>query len=118
MPTALVSRSSRLLITTLAALSLAGCEIPGVYPDPKTVAKEADAKATGGGCRHAMRALEDCYTMNPKAPRASVFAGWKEMDGYMRENKIEGVAPSPVKAAEVIEETSVASKGDKPAEHK
>lgn len=106
------SRSSRLLLACVAALLLAGCEIPGIYPDPKAVAKEADSKATGGGCRHAMRSLEDCYTMNPKASRASVFAGWKEMDGYMRENKIEGVAPSPVKA-EVIEETSVASRGEK-----
>ncbi|APW39158.1 hypothetical protein RD110_19675 [Rhodoferax koreense] len=118
MVTTLDSRSSRWLLATLAALLLAGCEIPGIYPDPKTVAKEADAKATGGGCRHAMRALEDCYAMNPKAPRASVFAGWKEMDAYMRENKIEGVTPSPVKAAEVVEETSVASKGEKSTEHK
>ena len=26
----------------------------------------------------------------PKASKASVFAGWKDMDAYMRENKIEG----------------------------
>ncbi len=101
-----------------AVLLLAGCEIPGIYPDPKTVAREADSKATGGACRHAMRALEDCYTMNPKASRASMFAGWREMDAYMRENKIEGVAPSAAAApkAEVIEESQpVASVKDKSA---
>ena len=98
------SLSWRLAAAAAVALLLSGCEIPGVYPDPKAVAREADAKATGGGCRHAMRSLEDCYNLNPKAPRSSIFAGWKEMDGYMRDNKIEGVAPSPVKAEAAAEE--------------
>ena len=40
-----------------------------------------------------MAGIEDCYTLNPKASKASVFDGWKEMDQYMRDNKIEG-APS------------------------
>jgi hypothetical protein len=39
------------------------------------------------------RALEDCYALNRKADRAAVFAGWREMNDYMRENKIEVVAP-------------------------
>ena len=81
----------RLVAIFTTALLLAGCEIPGIYPDPKMAQREADAKATGGGCRHALRALEDCYTLNPKASRSAVFSGWKEMDQYMRENKIEGV---------------------------
>ena len=68
------------MLVPAVVLLLAGCEIPGVYPDPKTVAREADSKATGGGCRHAMRSLEDCYMLNPKAAKASVFAGWKDMD--------------------------------------
>ncbi|MDB5893837.1 MAG: hypothetical protein JWQ88_1368 [Rhodoferax sp.] len=109
--------SLTLRLAALAAVTvlLSGCEIPGVYPDPKSVAREADAKATGGGCRHAMRSLEDCYNLNPKAPRSSIFAGWKEMDGYMRENKIDGVAPSPVNAAATAEEPqAVASTKDKP----
>ena len=63
---------------------LAGCEIPGLSGDQMN---EADAKATGSACRHALRGIEDCYLLNPKAPRAAVYAGWKEMDGYMRENK-------------------------------
>jgi hypothetical protein len=114
----MASTSSSLLLrlATAAALTLllAGCEIPGVYPDPKSVAREADAKATGGGCRHAMRSLEDCYNLNPKAPRSSIFAGWKEMDGYMRENKIDGVAPSPVKAEAAEEPPVVANAREKP----
>lgn len=78
-----------LLLPTL----LAGCkldDIPGLGPDPRAVAKEAEAKAIGGACRHALRGLEDCYTLNPKSPKALVFAGWKDMDEYMRANKIEG----------------------------
>ena len=54
---------------------------------------EADGKAIGSACRHAMRAIEDCYVLNPKAQKAAVYAGWREMDEYMRENKLEGVAP-------------------------
>ena len=81
------------LAGVLALLLLGGCEIPGLIPDPRVVQREAEAKAIGGGCRHALRGLEDCYTLNPKAPKSSVFAGWKDMDLYMRENKIEG-APS------------------------
>ncbi|HEX5357758.1 MAG TPA: hypothetical protein VFW93_16245, partial [Aquabacterium sp.] len=53
----------------------------------------AESKAVGSACRHAVRAIEDCYTLNPKADKAAVFAGWREMDEYMRENKLEGVAP-------------------------
>ena len=63
--------------------------------DPAKVAeaKEAESRAIGSACRHAMRAIEDCYALNPRAQKAAVFAGWREMDEYMRENKIEGVAP-------------------------
>lgn len=102
-------------LTVLAALGatllLTACEIPGIYPDPRAVAREADAKATGGGCRHAMRALEDCFTLNPRAPRAAIFAGWKEMDQYMRENNIAGV-PAVIPKAQG-EEESVAGAGER-----
>ncbi|MBS0390803.1 MAG: hypothetical protein JSS19_05825 [Proteobacteria bacterium] len=83
----------RAAIAAAALLSLAGCEIPGMGPDPRVVQRESEAKAIGGACRHALRGLEDCFTLNPKASKGLVFAGWKEMDQYMRENKIEG-APS------------------------
>lgn len=84
---------ARALVAAAALLSLVGCEIPGLGPDPRVAQRDAEAKAVGGACRHAMRGLEDCFTLNPKASKAQVFAGWKEMDQYMRENKIEG-APS------------------------
>jgi hypothetical protein len=97
-----------LLISSTSVLLLSGCEIPGVYPDPKTVQRDADAKAIGGGCRHAMRSLEDCYAMNAKAPKAAVFNGWKDMDVYMRENRLEGVAPTGVKPPAPEEEVEQA----------
>jgi len=81
-------------------LLLAGCDLFGESPETVAARREAEGKAVGSACRHAMRAIEDCYTLNPKAPKASVFAGWREMDEYMRENKLEGVAPTiPVKSA-------------------
>ena len=86
------SPSTALRLMVLAGLLLlAGCDkIPGLGPDPRVAQRDAEAKAIGGACRHALRGLEDCYTLNPKALKASVFAGWKDMDAYMRENKIEG----------------------------
>ena len=88
------SSTSRLafVLLPLAAALLTGCldKVPGLGPDPRAVVKENEAKAIGSACRHAMRGIEDCYTLNPKAPKALVFAGWKEMDEYMREHKLEG----------------------------
>lgn len=76
----------------LGAVLLAGCleQVPGLGPDPRTVIRENEAKAIGSACRHAMRGIEDCYTLNPKAPKSMVFAGWKDMDMYMREHKLDG----------------------------
>lgn len=77
-----------------AALMLSGCERLGIADPVKEAAgKESDARATGGACRHAGRAIEDCYALNPEAAKAAVFAGWKEMNDYMRENSIQDVKP-------------------------
>lgn len=87
-------RPLALLLPVLASFMLTACkieDIPGLGPDPRLVARDAEAKAIGGACRHAMRGLEDCYTLNPKSAKALVFSGWKDMDEYMRGNKIEGV---------------------------
>lgn len=84
----------RAAFAAAALLALAGCEIPGLGPDPRIAQREAEAKAIGGACRHALRGLEDCFTLNPKAPKAMVFAGWKEMDQYMRENAVVGMPRS------------------------
>ena len=78
----------------LCALLLPGCDQLGIESiATETARKEADGKATGGACRHAGRAIEDCYTLNKKADKASMYAGWREMSEYMRENKLEPVAP-------------------------
>ena len=97
------------LLVLVGLLLLAGCDkIPGLGPDPRVAQRDAEAKAIGGACRHALRGLEDCYTLNPKATKASVFAGWKDMDAYMRENKIEG-APSVLGKVEKPERTERSS---------
>jgi hypothetical protein len=78
----------------LCALLLPGCDQLGIEsPATVTARKEADGKAVGGACRHAGRAIEDCYTLNKKADKAAMYAGWREMSEYMRENKLDPVAP-------------------------
>lgn len=84
----------RILLIPAVALLLAACDIPGMGPDPRIAQREADARAIGGACRHALRGIEDCYRMNEKSSKTAVFEGWKEMDQYMRDNKIEGQRPS------------------------
>ena len=80
------------LVVAMGGLS--GCDQLGIETPEKAAERQvADAKAIGSACRHAMRAIEDCYLLNPKAEKSSVFTGWREMDEYMRENKLEGVAP-------------------------
>ena len=84
----------RLLLALPLLAALSACEQLGIDDPAKTAAlKEAEGKAIGSACRHAMRAIEDCYVLNPKAQKAAIYAGWREMDEYMRENKLEGVAP-------------------------
>lgn len=75
-------------------LMLGGCDRLG-FEDPAKIAavREAEGKAVGAACRHAGRAIEDCYALNGRAQKAAVFAGWKEMNDYMRENKIDTVEP-------------------------
>jgi hypothetical protein len=101
----------------LAALLLvSGCDMLGIE-SAQAVAerREADGKAVGGACRHAGRALEDCYALNRKADRAAVFAGWREMNDYMRENKIDAVTPQLGPATEMAGKQPRAD-GDRPPE--
>ena len=84
-----------------ALMALAGCDYLGIEPASKaTEARVAEGKAIGGACRHANRALEDCYRYNPKANKAAVFDGWKDMDAYMRDNKLDAIAPVTDPAAD------------------
>ena len=110
----------------LAILStLAGCDQLGLEAASVTAARvEADGKAVGAACRHGGRAIEDCFTLNKRVDKAAIYAGWREMDDYMRENKLEAVAPTlgaPVKKAEADDAAEpVATAGktvDKPADN-
>jgi len=84
----------------LAAVALAvpllmgGCDLLGVEsPEKVAAAREAEGKAVGAACRHAGRAIEDCYALNRRTEKAAIFAGWRDMNDYMRENKIDAVPP-------------------------
>ena len=110
-------------LPVLASLTLlTGCleQVPGLGPPPKVLAKQKEDRAIGSACRYAMRSIEDCYVLNPKAAKNDVFSGWKEMDAYMRENKIEGVPsvltqppPAPTREPAAPEEISTERASDR-----
>jgi hypothetical protein len=81
-----------LLLFVLCGLS--GCDMLGIESASAVAERrEADGKAVGAACRHAARAIEDCFVLNKKVDKAAIYAGWREMDDYMRENKLEPVTP-------------------------
>ncbi len=87
-------RPFALLMLSAFCLLGAGCDQLGIESPAAVLAhKEADGRAIGGACRHAGRAIEDCYTLNKKADKAAMYTGWREMSEYMRENKLEAVVP-------------------------
>jgi hypothetical protein len=86
-------RSPLLLLTLLATLGLSGCDMLGIESASAAAAKrEAEGRAVGGACRHSARSIESCYALNKRADKAAVFAGWREMNDYMRENNIQAAA--------------------------
>ena len=112
-----------LILPVMLALSLAGCEQLGIETPAQTSARqEAEGKAVGGACRHAGHALEDCYKTSPKISKAAIYSGWRDMDVYMRENKLDVVMPmkarEPAKPAAKTEEEEAAEpeKAEAPAE--
>jgi len=89
------------LALVAAATMLTGCDALGIdTPAKQAQRREAEGKAIGAACRHTQRSLEDCYASNPKASKAAIFAGWREMDEYMRENDIPPAPPAPPKVAD------------------
>jgi hypothetical protein len=116
-------RRALLTLVTLASLGLAGCDLLGIEGAAVLAERKAgEGKAVGAACRHAGRAIEDCYFMNKKADKAAIYAGWREMDDYMRENKLEPVPPqlkAEAKAkpsAEADEEDAAQAKADSKAD--
>ncbi len=105
----------RLLFLPVLALLLSACDIPGMGPDPRIAQREADSKAIGGACRHALRGIEECYQLTPQALKTAVFEGWRGMDQYMRDNKIEGQPTPAVDGAAMVEQKKPAPVETKPA---
>lgn len=62
-------------------------------PAQKAAKADAEGKAVGGGCRQSGRAIEDCYSLYNWLPKSAMYEGWREMDAYMRENKLDTVKP-------------------------
>ena len=93
-----------LVLFIAAPVWLAGCDMVGIESASAAAAKrEAEGKAIGAGCRHAARSVEQCFALNRRADKAAVFVGWREMNDYMRENKMEAMppeTPTEVAAAE------------------
>lgn len=82
----------------LAILGLGACDQVGQKlgledPAKKEAKTEQEAKAVGSACRQSGRAIEDCYAIYSWLPKAGIYTGWREMDEYMRENKLETIAP-------------------------
>ena len=54
--------ATRLAATSLLLTLLAGCEMLGIESPEKVAAlKDNEGRAVGSACRHALRAIEDCY---------------------------------------------------------
>lgn len=101
----------------LLPLLLTACDPLGLEAQANAAAaREAEGRAIGSGCRQTGRALEDCYTRNAKSSKAAIFAGWRDMDGYMRENKLE-IVPSAGDAAQAAA-PSAEHAGEKAPEEK
>ncbi len=111
-----MSRLSAIAVLSLVAV-LGGCDMLGMEsPEKLAAAREAEGKAVGGACRHAGRAIEDCYQLNKRVDKAAIFAGWRDMNDYMRENKIEPVAPQlPTQLAKAAEAKAAEAKANSEA---
>ncbi|MDO9244532.1 MAG: hypothetical protein Q7U32_12065 [Rhodocyclaceae bacterium] len=101
----------------LVALLLAGCEQLGIEnPAVIAAAREAEGRAVGSACRHSGRALEDCFTLNPRAQKAAIFTGWRDMDAYMRENNLEIIEPSLSRTDQTSKKSKTTPAEETPAE--
>ena len=109
-----IMRRFAITVTLTMAALLAACDmLGGESPEKIAAAREAEGKAIGGACRHAGRAIEDCYALNRKADKSAVFTGWREMNDYMRENKIDSVSPqSSTQVAKAAEKPSAETAGE------
>lgn len=113
-PTRPRHHSQHWLLCLVLCTGLAGCDALGVETPAKQAAKkEAEAKAIGSACRHALRSIEDCHGSNPKLSKAAVFDGWREMDQYMRENDIPAMPAAKTGTASGSSSAAPGAKADK-----
>ena len=104
MPDKLARSLRTLLIAVSLLLGLTACDMiqqqMGIEDQAAKAARtEGEGKAVGGACRQSGRAIEDCYAIYAWLPKAPIYEGWRDMDGYMRENKLETVEPQLPPAA-------------------
>jgi len=98
---------------------LTACEQLGIEDPVKiAAAKDAEGKAIGSACRYSVRTIEECYSLNPRALKAAMFAGWLTMDAYMRDNKIEPKQVHPAAEAKPAEEAKPSAESKPAAEAK
>ncbi|WP_298312248.1 hypothetical protein [Propionivibrio sp.] len=98
MPAKRVNALRHCMGAAMLVLTLSGCDMIqqqlGIEdPGAKAARTDAEGKAVGGACRQSGRAIEDCYSIYSWLPKAPIYEGWRDMDAYMRENKIETVEP-------------------------
>lgn len=87
-----------LLIASALLPGLTGCDLIqqklGIEaPAVKAARLDAEGQAVGSACRQSGRAIEDCYSIYSWLSKASIYQGWRDMDAYMRDNKLETVEP-------------------------
>ena len=121
MPNTLASSLRAPLIAVALLLSLSACDMiqqqMGIESQAaKDARADADGKAVGGACRQSGRAIEDCYSIYSWLPRASVYEGWRDMDAYMRDNKLETVEPQLPPVAAPVPPGAKKKKAAAPAE--
>lgn len=93
------------LIAAVLSVGLNGCDMiqqqMGIEdPVEKAARTDGEGRAVGGACRQSGRAIEDCYAIYAWLPKAAIYEGWRDMDAYMRDNKLETIEPQlpPVSA--------------------
>ena len=101
----MITNKRTFLFLLASTLLLAACDLPFLNDEEAKIdaKRQAEGMAVGSGCRYSSRALEECYGLNPKMSKAAILNGWRDMDGYMRENNILVSSPEAADAAKKSE---------------
>ncbi len=95
---------NRIVFIVSLAVLLGGCDqLKDRMGMPDPAKQEAEGKAVGAACRNAGQGLEDCYRANADTGKASVYAGWKEMNEYMTKNNMSVIPPNTAMKAAATE---------------